>query len=168
MKVLVLNSAYQPINVTTLERGFNLVFKGKAEIVEHDDSKPIITERKLYRRPLVIRIFRAIQLPFRKVPLTRYNIYRRDDHKCVYCGEKDNLTLDHVIPKCKSGPNSWKNLVTCCGDCNVKKGDKDLEVFLTEYGLKMRHGPFAPSYLYFVEKMSRVHDSWKIYVGIAV
>ena len=168
MKVLVLNSAYQPINVTTLQRGFNLVFKGKAEIVEHDDDRPIVTDQKVYRRPLVIRIFRAIQLPFRKVPLTRHNIFRRDDGKCVYCGSKNTLTLDHVTPKSKGGPNTWKNLVTCCGECNVKKGDMYVDDFLEMYNLEMSHAPFVPSYLYFVDKMSRVHNSWKLYVGIVV
>jgi len=32
-KVLVLNNDYTPLNVTTLNRGFKLVYKGKAEIV---------------------------------------------------------------------------------------------------------------------------------------
>ena len=46
MKVLVLNMDYSPINITTLQRGFKLVFKGKAEIVTHQYKKPIKTERK--------------------------------------------------------------------------------------------------------------------------
>ena len=41
MKILVLNSDMQPLNITTLQRGFNLVFTGKAEIVKYDDDKPI-------------------------------------------------------------------------------------------------------------------------------
>ena len=146
MKVLVLNMDYSPINITTLQRGFNLVFKGKAEVVSHANKKPIITERKSYRRPTVIRLLRYIYLPFKKVNLSRQNIFRRDDHKCVYCGVQKNLTLDHVIPKSKGGKNTarlWSfNLVTCCGDCNVKKGDKSLK----ESGMIMRHKPFKPTY----------------------
>lgn len=166
MKVLVLNMDYSPINVTTLQKGFKLVFKGKAEIVTHEEKSPIKTDKKVYRRPTVIRLLRYIVVPFRKVNLNRQNVFRRDDYKCVYCGTKERLTLDHVIPKSKGGPNSWTNLVTCCGDCNVKKGDKKLDLFLEEYGLIMHHQPFKPTYLYFVEKINKVNPDWKQFVGI--
>lgn len=166
MKVLVLNSSYQPINVTTLSRGFKLVFKGKAEIVEHLPDRPIITSNKEYKRPTVIRLLRYVTVPFRQVTLSRQNIYRRDDYKCVYCNSREDLTLDHVIPKSKGGQNSWKNLVTCCSDCNVKKGDMNVSDFLTQYNLKMNHEPYKPHYLTYIERLNSFHDSWKIYVGI--
>ena len=166
MKVLVLNMDYSPINITTIQRGFKLVFKGKAEIVTHEEKNPIKTERKNYRRPTVIRLLRYITLPFRKINLNRQNIYRRDGHKCIYCGSKNNLTLDHVVPKCKNGANTWKNLVTCCGSCNVKKGDKIVDDFLLEYDLKMSHQPFRPTYLYFIEKINNLNSDWKQFVGL--
>ncbi len=166
MKVLVLNMDYSPINITTIQRGFKLVFKGKAEIVTHEEENPIKTERKSYRRPTVIRLLRYITLPFRKINLNRQNIYRRDGHKCIYCGSKNNLTLDHVVPKCKNGANTWKNLVTCCGSCNVKKGDKIVDDFLLEYDLKMSHQPFRPTYLYFIEKINNLNTDWKQFVGL--
>lgn len=162
MKVLVLNMDYSPINITTLQRGFNLVFKGKAEVVSHANKKPIITERKSYRRPTVIRLLRYIYLPFKKVNLSRQNIFRRDDNKCIYCNSQKNLTLDHVTPKSRGGKNTWLNLVTCCGSCNVKKGDKSLK----ESGMIMRHKPFKPTYLYFIEKIQKVNNDWKPFVGI--
>lgn len=166
MKVLVLNMDYNPINVTSLKRGFKLVFKGKAEILTHEFNKPITTERREYKRPTVIRLLRYISVPFRKVRLNRQNIFRRDDYRCAYCGSKDNLTLDHLIPKCKGGQNTWSNLISSCGGCNVKKGDKDVEVFLSESNLKMSHQPFKPTYLYFVEKIKDVNPDWKQFVGI--
>lgn len=165
MQVLVLNNAYQPINVTTLIRGFNLVFKGKAEILEHIAEKPILTDRKKYRRPTVIRLLRYVAVPFRKVHLSRQNIFRRDDYKCIYCnksGDAKSLTLDHVLPKSRGGANTWINLVSCCSSCNVTKGDKTPE----EAGMIMSHEPFKPTYLYFVEKFKKVHESWNVYVGI--
>lgn len=166
MKVLVLNMDYSPINVTSLQKGFKLVFKGKAEIVTHEEKRPIKTDKKVYRRPTVIRLLRYIVVPFRKVNLNRQNVFRRDDYKCIYCGSNERLTLDHVIPKSKGGPNTWTNLVTCCGDCNVKKGDLDVDVFTEQYGLTMHHQPFKPTYLYFVEKINKVNNDWKQFVGI--
>ena len=46
-KVLVLNSDYTPINVTTLIRGFILVDKGKAEVLKSGDN-PIMSGHKEY------------------------------------------------------------------------------------------------------------------------
>ena len=162
MRILVLNMDYTPLNITTLQRGFKLVFKGKAEIVEHEENNPIQTDKRNFKRPTVIRLLRYIFLPFKKVHLSRQNVFKRDDHRCIYCGTNRDLTLDHVIPKSKGGGNTWENLVTCCGSCNVKKDDKTLE----EVGLTMRHKPFRPTYLYFIEKIKNVNNDWKRYVGI--
>jgi 5-methylcytosine-specific restriction endonuclease McrA len=167
MKVLVLNMDYSPINITTLQKGFKLVFKGKAEVVTHESDNPIITDRKMYIRPTVIRLLKYIVLPFKKVHLSRQNILKRDDNRCIYCGSHDDLTIDHVIPRSKGGENTWENLVACCGSCNVKKCSKNVDEFLDEYGLKMRHKPFKPTYLYFVEKINKVNNDWKQFVGIA-
>ena len=44
---------------------------------------------------------------------------------CVYCGgvyTLDQLTLDHVKPKCKGGETISQNLVPACRCCNQSKG----------------------------------------------
>jgi len=44
---------------------------------------------------------------------------------CVYCGESyefNQLTLDHVKPRCKGGESVTKNLVPACRACNQGKG----------------------------------------------
>lgn len=161
-QVLVLNSTYQPINVTTLARGFNLVFKGKAEILEHILQEPIVTERKRFRRPTVIRLLKYVSVPFRKVYLCRQNIFRRDDFKCLYCDSIKDLTIDHVIPRSRGGADSWQNLATCCKSCNSKKDNMTPE----EAEMPMRHTPFKPSYIYYIQKFKKAHKSWNFYVGI--
>ena len=147
--ILLLNQDYTPLNVTTLKRGFKLVFKGKAEVISHDDNNPIETEVKNYQRPTVIRLLRYISLPYKTVNLTRFNIYRRDGHKCGYCGSKSNLTLDHIIPKSKGGKNSWTNLVTCCKKCNTKKDDRTPK----QAGMKLLVKIYRPSFVEFVHGM---------------
>ena len=32
--------------------------------------------------------------------------------------------LDHVVPHAHGGSNSYRNLVSCCNDCNSKKADR--------------------------------------------
>ena len=161
MQVLVLNISYVPINVINLAKGFNLVFKGKAEILEYDKFNPIITENNNYHRPTVIRLLKYVPMPFRKVNISRDNIIKRDDFRCIYCDSKSNLTIDHLIPKSKGGQNTWENLVTCCHKCNVKKGNKTLN----ESNMKIKYKPFKPTYSLLVKKSKLIDESWINYLN---
>ena len=49
-KVLVLNADYTPLNVTSLRRGFVLVIKGKAEILENVNKSKYYENRSINRR----------------------------------------------------------------------------------------------------------------------
>jgi len=138
--VLVLNSDFSHINVTSLHRVFSLVYKGKAEILKSSDE-PIVCGIKQYVRPLIIRLLSYVNFQRRRIRVNRHRIMRRDGYSCVYCGNKKELTIDHVIPKSKGGDNSWKNLVTCCSPCNLKKGDK----LLHETNMKMIKKPTEPN-----------------------
>lgn len=54
----------------------------------------------------------------------RYEILRRDNHACRYCGRASPdvpLTVDHVIPTALGGSDKPDNLVTACQDCNAGK-----------------------------------------------
>lgn len=54
----------------------------------------------------------------------RYEILRRDDHTCRYCGGKAPdvaLTVDHVQPTALGGTDLPENLVAACKDCNSGK-----------------------------------------------
>jgi hypothetical protein len=54
----------------------------------------------------------------------RYEILRRDNHACRYCGAAApdvKLNVDHVIPTSLGGSDKPENLVTACADCNGGK-----------------------------------------------
>lgn len=54
----------------------------------------------------------------------RFEILRRDDYACQYCGQLAPdvvLTIDHVIPVALGGTDDASNLVTACKDCNAGK-----------------------------------------------
>ena len=38
--------------------------------------------------------------------------------------------LDHVVPRVRFGRNSYRNLVSCCIECNSLKGDRAARDFL--------------------------------------
>ena len=67
--------------------------------------------------------------------MNRLDVFARDEHRCVYCGEVfpvEELTVDHVQPRVRGGDRSGGNLVTACGGCNVKKGHRRLAEFLRD------------------------------------
>lgn len=58
----------------------------------------------------------------------RYEILRRDNHQCRYCGATAPhvpLTVDHVVPIALGGSDDPTNLVTACKDCNAGKSSSN-------------------------------------------
>ena len=56
----------------------------------------------------------------------REHIYKAWDHKCGYC-EELATSLDHVIPRFKSGSSNRNNLVPACRRCNTAKASIKME-----------------------------------------
>lgn len=54
----------------------------------------------------------------------RFEILRRDNHACHYCGGTPpdvRLTVDHVVPVTLGGSDDPSNLIAACVDCNAGK-----------------------------------------------
>jgi hypothetical protein len=49
---------------------------------------------------------------------------REVGNRCVYCGAAGKLSVDHLIPCDKCGPETGDNAVLACQHCNSSKGDK--------------------------------------------
>ena len=159
-KVLVLNQSYQPITITTVKKAVTLAWRNKVETIEVGDYvlRSPTTE---FPMPLVIRLKSGVKYnPFRRVELNRKNLFRRDKHRCVYCGSKENLTADHVIPRSRGGETTWENLVTACHPCNNRKDNKTPE----EVGLRLKGTPKQPNHLIFLTEETRLHEKWKPYL----
>ncbi len=60
----------------------------------------------------------------------RQSIYEAWDHKCAYC-EAEATSLDHVIPRFRSGSSNRNNLVPACRRCNVSKASSKVEEWFT-------------------------------------
>jgi hypothetical protein len=55
---------------------------------------------------------------------TRYEILRRDQYTCRFCGASAPwvlLEIDHVIPRSEGGTDAPENLQVLCVDCNAGK-----------------------------------------------
>ena len=59
----------------------------------------------------------------------RFDVFKRDGFKCVYCGAtplNQLLHVDHITPVCDGGGNEIDNLCTACIPCNQGKGGSSL------------------------------------------
>lgn len=60
---------------------------------------------------------------------TRFEIFKRDQFTCQYCGDhppKVILHIDHIVAVANGGASSIDNLVTACDGCNLGKSDVPL------------------------------------------
>lgn len=65
----------------------------------------------------------------------RYEVLRRDNHTCRYCGATPpdvKLTVDHVTPVALGGTDEPANLVAACADCNAGKSSTSPDDALVE------------------------------------
>lgn len=74
--------------------------------------------------------------------LHRRAIMEHFSNTCVYCGntyEPEQLTLDHVRPRCLGGPTLTSNLVPSCKKCNQAKGSNNwLQWMRATFGITPR------------------------------
>jgi hypothetical protein len=45
---------------------------------------------------------------------------------CIYCGSTEKLTVEHILPSSRGGPNTADNAIFICKKCNSSKGAKRL------------------------------------------
>ena len=163
--VLVLNASYEPINVCAARRALVLVLKGVASAEEHS-GYAVRSSRRMTPVPSVIRLLEYRRIPHQTRALSRKNILMRDRYTCQYCHKtlaSAELTLDHVVPRSRSGETAWENLVACCHPCNNRKGNRTPE----EAGMKLARLP-RPFSLHTSRQLMRLlgksDEQWRKYL----
>lgn len=159
--VLVLNQNYIPISICSAKKAVILVFLEKAQMIERYRIE-IHSVNIMIPYPSVIRLNIYVHKPFKKVSLNRKNIFKRDKHRCQYCGKNhQEMTIDHLIPKSAGGKDTWENLVCACIRCNGKKGDHTPD----QAGMKLLRRPKKPSHLFYLQHLaSASHSTWYDYL----
>ncbi|MCB0044880.1 MAG: HNH endonuclease [Caldilineaceae bacterium] len=165
-QVLVLNASYEPLSLVSVRRAVVLLLREKAEMLEATQQM-LRSHHSAIPVPLVIRLVHYVRLPHRRVPATRSAIMLRDAYTCQYCGEtpgRNNLTVDHVLPRSRGGSHDWQNLTTACKRCNQKKGSLTPE----EAGMALLRKPFEPSYVALVLLSNPVAaERWEMLMGMS-
>ncbi len=154
-EVLVLNTGFIPLRITSVKEAICLLTADKAIPVVEEDNY-VRSPSMSIRIPSVISLKGYSSFPSKKVNFSKLNVIYRDDMKCQYCGKRYSmkyLTVDHIIPRSrwehltgkslKSGFSSWMNLVCACRWCNSRKGNR----LLHEIGWNILREPFEPEYM---------------------
>ena len=165
---LVLNADYRPLSYYPLslwswQDAVKAVFMDRVNIVSEYD-RVVRSPSFEFRLPSVVSLKTFIK-PARYPAFTRFNVFLRDRFSCQYCGERDDLTFDHLVPRSKGGHTTWENVVAACSPCNLRKGGhlpdeasmwpEQKPVRPTVHELHRNGRLFPPNYL---------HDSWQDYL----
>lgn len=165
---LVLNADYRPLSYFPLslwswQDAIKAVFLERVNILEEYD-RVVHSPSFEMKLPSVVSLKTYIK-PARNPAFTRFNLFLRDRFACQYCGDGEDLTFDHVIPRSRGGRTTWENVVTACAPCNLLKGGR----LPAQIGMHPKHRPhrptinelrsngrkFPPNYL---------HESWADYL----
>ena len=165
---LVLNAdfrplSYFPLSLWSWQDAVKAVFMSRVNVVS--EYEQVVHSPSIeIQLPSVISLNNYIPIN-REPAFTRFNVFLRDAFICQYCGNNfssEFLTFDHITPRSNGGHTSWKNVVTACAPCNLKKGNQSLK----GAGMQLFRMPFKPSNSQ-LQKNGRLfppnflHESWR-------
>jgi 5-methylcytosine-specific restriction endonuclease McrA len=163
--VLLLNITYEPLRVINWKKAITLLCLGKVEVIE-EYSREVRSVSFAIKLPSVVRLLKMVRRPKSTVKFSRQNIYARDRYRCQYCGDRfptEDLTYDHILPKSRGGKTAWENIVTCCIECNRKKGGRTPG----EASMKLIRKPTRPKWVPAIRISIGFHEvprSWRDYL----
>lgn len=146
-----------------MQRAVNMLLADRAELVESNGEK-IHSINLVIDAPLVVRLRHYVRIPRNlPMPLSRRAILTRDGYTCQYCGAqpgREELTIDHVLPRSRGGRTDWENVTTACGECNRRKANKTPE----EAHMPLKTKPFRPRFWAMALTNIGGHDAWRKYL----
>ena len=99
---LVLNAdfrplSYYPLSLWSWQDAIKAVFLDRVNIVANYD-RAVHSPSLEMKLPSVVSLKTFVK-PSTHPAFTRFNVFLRDRFSCQYCGTRDDLTFDHLIPR---------------------------------------------------------------------
>lgn len=180
---LVLNRNWQAVGVTPVARALVMVWNDTARIVDVEDyrlwtwddwaqlqpegDEPAVqTVRFRLRVPEVVSLVEYERIPAGHVAFSRRTLFKRDHYTCQYCGvqpARDELTIDHIVPRSQGGVSSWENCVLACMACNKQKADRTP----AQARMHLRRKPVKPTWKPIYAGHTARIASWSTFVSDA-
>ena len=165
---LVLNADYRPLSYYPLslwswQDAIKAVFLDRVNIVSEYEIA-VHSPSFSMKLPSVVSLKTYVK-PARHPAFTRFNVFLRDRFACQYCGTREDLTFDHLVPRSRGGQTTWENVVAACSPCNLRKGS----MMPAQAHMIPRQKPFQPS-VFDLHQNGRhfppnyLHDSWVDYL----
>ena len=165
---LVLNADYTPLSYYPLslwpwQTAVKAVFLERVDIVANY-AREVHSPTRTMQIPSVIALRQYVR-PSQFPAFTRFNLFLRDRFSCQYCGSREDLTFDHLLPRSRGGHTTWSNVVAACSNCNLRKANKTMQ----ESAMYPSQMPYQPS----VQHLHRngrlfppnyLHQSWLDYL----
>ena len=138
---LVLNADYRPLSYYPLslwswQDSIKSVFLNRVSIVSYYD-RVVRSPSFSMKLPSVIALKDFIK-PLKNPNFTRFNVFLRDKFSCQYCGSKNELTFDHLLPRSKGGKTNWENVVTACSVAMFKRWKTFRKIRNETYNIAIR------------------------------
>lgn len=165
---LVLNAdytplSYYPLSLWSWQTSVKAVFLERVDIVA-EYAREIRSPSFAMKLPSVIALKQYVK-PSLYPAFTRFNLFLRDKFLCQYCGAREELTFDHVVPRAYGGRTTWENVTTACAPCNLRKGGRTP----AEAHMAPRQRPFQPT-THTLQENGRafpphyLHETWRDYL----
>jgi 5-methylcytosine-specific restriction endonuclease McrA len=110
-----------------------------------DTGRSIQTPHRSIAAPEVVVLKKYGERPTRRVVFNKPNLARRDQFQCQYCGVvlvRQEVTIEHVLPRSRGGETGWLNCVAACEDCNGRKSNLTPK----EAGMPLKRQPAVPEW----------------------
>jgi len=170
IRVLLLNADWAPLQFISDIRALRLLMKDRAEVIAIDETPSMWDEfyssiSTSFQVPATIRLYSRVQVNPTVSRFRKRILYNRDDWSCQYCYKKlgwGNITIDHIVPKCRGGKTTWRNCVVCCKICNRNKGSN----LPHEANMKLVKQPAEPKIIHFwnLNDKKDWHKDWSTFV----
>jgi hypothetical protein len=105
--------------------------KIKKRIKEYQESHREQT-RAYIRKCKILRSKILKEVPCTLTPDDWLEALEYFNYACAYCGSRDRLTMDHIVPITKHGHHAPYNVIPACFHCNSSKNDSLLENWYPE------------------------------------
>ncbi|MFH2064376.1 MAG: HNH endonuclease [Pseudomonadota bacterium] len=148
LQCVLLNADYSFLNIVDWKKALRLVIKDKAEVIRFSDRSIHGVEGMKMMLPSILRLSKMIRTIYRNpIPFSKKNVLLRDGFRCAYCGRKSRaLTIDHIVPRSRSGKTNFENCVASCRNCNSVKGCRTPR----EAGIPLKVRPYQPTIFEFI------------------
>ena len=171
---LLLNADARPVSLLPIssicwQQAIKSLCNNTTEVLHYHEEWTVHSPSVTMQVPAVLILKQQINvkrnLYLSTTGISAWLIFVRDNFTCQYCSEvfpRNQLTLDHVLPRKYGGREEFTNLTTCCSPCNSKRGH--------DVRIQPKRQPYHPTYFDLIKTIKKspvitAHPSWNWYLG---